>query len=59
MPPSSPYGDVLLREVIESVCIDHLEPSMQQKLSQLGPLNLFVIVSGKSFTVSPFRVNTG
>lgn len=48
MPPSSPFGDVLLREVIERVCIEHLEPSVQQNLSQLGPVNLFVVISGQS-----------
>ncbi|KAK4209438.1 hypothetical protein QBC37DRAFT_54248 [Rhypophila decipiens] len=45
MPQSSPFADLLLREVIETVCCDHLEPAMQQNFAQLGPLNLFVVVS--------------
>ena len=47
MLPSSPFVHLSLREAIESVCMDTLTPEMQQVFSQLGPLNLFAMASGR------------
>ncbi|KAK3329158.1 hypothetical protein B0H66DRAFT_14919 [Apodospora peruviana] len=51
MAPSSPFGSLLLREALENVCTDSLSPEMQQVLSQLGPLNLFAIVSAFHYMI--------
>ncbi|KAK3335187.1 hypothetical protein B0T19DRAFT_349001, partial [Cercophora scortea] len=45
MKPSGPFCNVLLSEAIQSVCSESLTPDSHQKLSQLGPLNMFAIVS--------------
>ncbi|KAK1752718.1 hypothetical protein QBC47DRAFT_62099 [Echria macrotheca] len=45
MPPTSPFCRLLLRDAIEQVCMDTLTSEEQENLSQLGPLNLFAIVS--------------
>jgi hypothetical protein len=47
MSPSSPFCSILLREAIEDVCSDTMGPDLQDRFSQLGPLNLFAIVSGE------------
>lgn len=47
MPPSSPFCNLLLREAIETVCLETMTPETQGLYSQLGPLNLFAIVSGE------------
>lgn len=46
MHPTSPFCSLLLREAIENLCLDTLSPESQQQFSQLGPLNLFAMVSG-------------
>lgn len=45
--PSTPFCSLLLRDAIENMCTEELMPETQQNLAQLGPLNLFAIVSGK------------
>jgi hypothetical protein len=47
MPPSSPFCSLLLREAIENLCLDTLTPESQRQFSDLGPTNLFAMVSGK------------
>lgn len=47
MPPTSPFCSLLLREAIENLCLDTLTPESQQQFSQLGPVNLFAMVSGE------------
>jgi len=47
MPRSSPIRRFLLRDAIEGVCAETLSLSSQEMFSQLGPLNLFSIVSGE------------
>ena len=48
MPAGSPFCSLLLRDAIENLCIGIMPPGVQQRYSQLGPLNLFAMVSGKS-----------
>ena len=45
MSPSSPFCNFLLRQALENI-IGTMDQKTQDKLAQLGPLNLFVIVSG-------------
>jgi hypothetical protein len=40
-------ADISLREAIQVFCSDNLVPSVRCELANLGPLNLFVIISGK------------
>jgi hypothetical protein len=47
MSPTSPFCHLLLREAIENLCLDTLTPESQHLFSQLGPLNLFAMVSGE------------
>jgi hypothetical protein len=47
MPLTSPFCTLLLRDAIENLCLDNLTQEVQQQYSQLGPLNLFAMVSGK------------
>lgn len=47
MPSSSPFCRVFLREAIETMCVDIMTPASQEHFSQLGPVNLFAMVSGK------------
>ena len=47
MPPTSLFPSLLLREAIENLCLDTLTPESIQQFSQLGPLNLFAMVSGE------------
>lgn len=54
MHPTSPFCSLLLREAIENLCLDTLSPESQQQFSQLGPLNLFVMVSGLKTPHCPF-----
>lgn len=51
MPPTSPFCHLLLREAIENLCLDTLTSESQQRFSDLGPVNLFAMVSGKLATV--------
>lgn len=46
MQPTSPFCSLFLREAIETLCLDTLTPDSQGRLSQLGPVNLFAMVSG-------------
>jgi len=45
--PSTPFCSLLLRDAIENMCTEELTQESQRNLAQLGPLNLFAIVSGK------------
>lgn len=47
MPPSSPFCKTILRDAIESFCVETLSVESQQRFAQLGALNLFTIVSGE------------
>lgn len=47
MPSPSPICNTLLRDVLENVIGTTLDADMLQRLAQLGPLNLFVVVSGE------------
>jgi len=40
-------ADISLRDAIQVFCSDHVVPSIRCELANLGPLNLFVIISGK------------
>ena len=51
MPPTSPFCRLLLRDAIENLCLDTLTSESQQQFSDLGPVNLFAMVSGKLATV--------
>ncbi|KAK4154678.1 hypothetical protein C8A00DRAFT_32498 [Chaetomidium leptoderma] len=51
MPPTSPFCSLLLRDAIENLCLDTLTPEAQQRLSQLGPTNLFVMVSAIHYMI--------
>ncbi|KAK3935642.1 hypothetical protein QBC46DRAFT_271313 [Diplogelasinospora grovesii] len=51
MSPSSPFCSILLREAIEDVCSDTMGPDLQDRFSQLGPLNLFAIVSAFHYMI--------
>lgn len=48
---SWPMCKITIREAIESLCKENLEPNIRRCYADLGPLNLFVIVSGKCFHV--------
>jgi hypothetical protein len=48
MPPDSPFSTLLLRDAIENLCLETMTPDCHQKFSQLGPTNLFAMVSGGS-----------
>lgn len=56
MPSTSPFCTLLLRDAIENLCIDVMSPEVQQQYSQLGPLNLFAMVSGElGTTIRSYR----
>lgn len=40
-------NNIMLREAIENLCIKALATDAQRSMAQLGPLNLFAIVSGE------------
>lgn len=54
MPSTSPFRTLLLRDAIENLCMDIMTPESQQQYSQLGPLNLFAMVSGELDTITQF-----
>lgn len=49
MPDSTAICNITLRQAIENLCIKTLTPESERKMAELGPLNLFAIVSGKHF----------
>ncbi|KAL2256901.1 hypothetical protein VTK26DRAFT_956 [Humicola hyalothermophila] len=51
MHPASPFCSLLLREAIENLCLDTLSPESQQQFSQLGPVNLFAMVSAIHYII--------
>ncbi|KAL2133004.1 hypothetical protein VTI74DRAFT_3042 [Chaetomium olivicolor] len=51
MPPDSPFYTLFLREAIENLCRDALTPESQQELAQLGPVNLFAMVSAIHYMI--------
>ncbi|KAK4135923.1 hypothetical protein BT67DRAFT_448813 [Trichocladium antarcticum] len=51
MQPTSPFCSLLLREAIETLCLDTLTPDSQERLSQLGPVNLFAMVSAIHYII--------
>ncbi|KAK4129800.1 hypothetical protein N657DRAFT_653081 [Parathielavia appendiculata] len=51
IPPTSPFCTLLLREAIENLCLDTMMPESQQQFSQLGPLNLFAMVSAIHYMI--------
>ncbi|EAQ93835.1 hypothetical protein CHGG_02070 [Chaetomium globosum CBS 148.51] len=51
MPSTSPFCTLLLRDAIENLCIDVMSPEVQQQYSQLGPLNLFAMVSAIHYMI--------
>jgi hypothetical protein len=51
MPPTSLFPNLLLREAIENLCLDTLTPESIQQYSQLGPLNLFAMVSAFHYMI--------
>ncbi|KAK4039005.1 hypothetical protein C8A01DRAFT_16967 [Parachaetomium inaequale] len=51
MPPTSLFPSLLLREAIENLCLDTLTPESIQQYSQLGPLNLFAMVSAIHYMI--------
>jgi hypothetical protein len=57
MPPTSLFPNLLLREAIENLCLDTLTPESIQQYSQLGPLNLFAMVSGEGVPLPKVLVN--
>jgi hypothetical protein len=58
MPPDSPFATLLLRDAIENLCLETMTPECHQRFSQLGPLNLFAMVSGKSCMSSTLETRT-
>ena len=55
MAPPSPFCRVLLCDAVEKMFIDTFTAESRQRFSQLGPLNLFTIVSGEQF---PWQFST-
>ncbi|KAK4117941.1 hypothetical protein N657DRAFT_685618 [Parathielavia appendiculata] len=51
MPPTSPFCTLLLREAIENICLDTMTPESQWQFAQLGPLNLFAMVSAIHYMI--------
>jgi hypothetical protein len=51
MPLTSPFCTLLLRDAIENLCLDNLTQEVQQQYSQLGPLNLFAMVSAIHYMI--------
>ncbi|KAK4672148.1 hypothetical protein QC763_100300 [Podospora pseudopauciseta] len=51
MPPSSPFGGMLLRDAIEQLCIGPMSPEMHRHFSHLGPVNLFATVSAIHYMI--------
>jgi hypothetical protein len=47
LPKSSPVYRLTLRDAVEQVCREGMNTESQRTYAQLGPLNLFAIVSGK------------
>ncbi len=47
MSPESPFCSLLLRDAIENLCLDTMTEETQHQLAQLGPVNLFAMVSGE------------
>lgn len=56
MPPASLFCSLLLREAIENLCLDNMTPASQEQFAQLGPVNLFAMVSGTNNPVVCFVV---
>jgi len=42
---------ISLHETIQIFCSGHMQPDLCNSFARLGPLNLFVIVSGRSYTI--------
>ncbi|KAL1837773.1 hypothetical protein VTJ49DRAFT_3409 [Mycothermus thermophilus] len=59
MPPGSPFCSLLLREAIETVCLDTMTPGKQGQFSQLGPVNLFAIVSAIHYMIFQHQNSLG
>jgi hypothetical protein len=52
LPDSTAICNITLREAIETLCIKTLSSEPQRRMAELGPLNLFAIVSGELFSVA-------
>jgi hypothetical protein len=48
MPDGSLFCKLTFRSAIESLCKESITQEMQQRLADLGPLNLFAITSGEN-----------
>ncbi|KAK3903561.1 hypothetical protein C8A05DRAFT_14485 [Staphylotrichum tortipilum] len=51
MSPESPFCSLLLRDAIENLCLDTMTDETHQQLSQLGPMNLFAMVSAIHYMI--------
>ncbi|KAL2192657.1 hypothetical protein P885DRAFT_47133 [Corynascus similis CBS 632.67] len=51
MPPASLFCSLLLREAIENLCLDNMTPASQEQFAQLGPVNLFAMVSAIHYMI--------
>ncbi|KAK3986037.1 hypothetical protein QBC44DRAFT_144418 [Cladorrhinum sp. PSN332] len=51
MPAGTPFYSLYLREGIETLCIGPMSPGLQHEYSQLGPLNLFAMVSAIHYMI--------
>ncbi|KAB5585027.1 fungal-specific transcription factor domain-containing protein [Coniochaeta sp. 2T2.1] len=47
MPDSTAMCNITLRQAIESLCVKTLSPESQLRMAELGPLNMFAIISGE------------
>jgi hypothetical protein len=47
VPKSSSVFNLTLRDALEQVCRERMDSEVQRKFADLGPLNLFAIISGK------------
>lgn len=47
LPAGNPFYRISFRSAFECVCRESITLHMQQTLADLGPLNLFAIISGK------------
>ena len=46
MHPETPFYSLLLRDAIEHLCLETMTPETHRRFAQLGPVNLFAMVSG-------------
>ncbi|EGS17106.1 uncharacterized protein CTHT_0074360 [Thermochaetoides thermophila DSM 1495] len=51
MHPETPFYSLLLRDAIEHLCLETMTPETHRRFAQLGPVNLFAMVSAIHYII--------